>query len=606
MLVDPQGDFTVTDNYSLNAYAEVGLAAGTSPLRQPTDVAPPLDLTPGADNSEYNAVVADNAARRVTLDDGASLNFLSAANRSIPLPYLTPGKPVRVGAPVQFTQPVIVDYRNSLWKFQPTSQLTAANAESVQPETFGNTREAAPQNVGGDIKIASFNVLNYFTTTGDQYVAGGGSCTFYNDRDGNPITVNDCGATGPRGAANDANLQRQQDKIVHAINALDASVLSLEEIENAAKFGEDRDASLSALVGALNADANSTKWAYVPTPATAPDQSSEDVIRTAFIYQPALVEPVGPSTIDNAAAFDNARDPLAQAFKQAGAPASTTFVVIVNHFKSKSSGIGVDADQGDGQGASNHSRALQAQELVTFADQVASAAGTDKVFLDGDFNAYTREDPMEILYDAGYTDIGSTLADESTYLFGGVVGSLDHVLANDAALATVAGADVWNINSVEPIALEYSRYNDNATLFYEASPFRSSDHDPLIVGVDLPTPLAESTVSAKAQAVVYGTAAKVHATVTSTPTATGRVEVREGADVIGSGTLNSAGKANFLLRRLALAPGVHTLTIDYLGDSQVAPSTGTFSLTIRKAPRRSGTASSTSPSTRSRRPGSAR
>jgi 5'-nucleotidase len=595
MLVEPQGAFTVTDNFSLNAFAEIGLAAGDAPLPQPTDVAPPFDFTPGADNTQNNAVVADNAARRVTLDDGASINFLSAANKSIPLPYLTPDQPIRVGAPVQFTQPVVLDFRNSLWKFEPTSQLTAANADSVQPETFGNTREAAPQDVGGDIKIASFNVLNYFTTTGDEYVAEGGSCTFFNDRNGNPVTVNDCGSAGPRGAANDVNLQRQQDKIVHAINTLDASVLSLEEIENAAKFGEDRDASLSALVDALNTDAESAKWAYVPTPATAPDQAGEDVIRTAFIYQPALVEPVGASTIDNDPAFDNARDPLAQVFKQAGGAANTSFAVIVNHFKSKSSGAGVDADQGDGQGASNHSRVLQAQALVTFADQVSSAAGTDKVFLDGDFNAYTREDPMEILYDAGYTDIGSTVADESTYLFGGVVGSLDHVLANEAALSTVTGADVWNINSVEPIALEYSRYNYNATIFYDASPFRSSDHDPLIVGVDLPSPLAESTVSAKAPIVVYGTAPKVHATVTSKPTATGRVEVRDGADVIGSGTLNSAGKAKFLLRRLALAPGVHTLTIDYLGDSQVAPSTGTFNLTIRQVP--SSIAASISPST---------
>jgi 5'-nucleotidase len=504
MLVAPQGSFTVTDNFNLNAFGEIGLASGDTPLRQPTDVAPPFDPTPGADNSAYNAVIAANAARLVTLDDGSSLNFLSAVNKATPLPYLTPDKPVRVGAPVTFTQPVIVDWRNSQWDLQPTQQLTAANADGVQPATFADTRATQPDDVGGDLKIASFNVLNYFTTTGDDYVASGGSCTFFNDRAGNPITVDDCGEDGPRGAANDESLGRQQAKIVHAINALGASVLSLEEIENAAKFGEDRDAPLANLVDALNADAGLAKWAYVPTPASAGDQTDEDVIRTAFIYQPALVAPVGPSVIDDAPAFDNARDPLAQAWQPVGGDDDATFLLIVNHFKSKSSGSGVDADQGDGQGRSNHSRVLQAQELVCFADAQAAAAATDMVFLDGDFNSYTEEDPMEVLYDAGYTDIGSTLADESTYQFDGVVGSLDHVLANPAALETVTGADVWNINSVESVALEYSRYNDNATLFYDSSPFRSSDHDPLIVGVDLPEPRPPSQTHADTKSIRYG------------------------------------------------------------------------------------------------------
>lgn len=103
---------------------------------------------------------------------------------------------------------------------------------------------------------------------------------------------------------------------------------------------------------------------------------------------------------------------------------------------------------------------------------------------------------MQVLYDAGYTDLGSAMTDEATYLFGGLVGSLDHVLANDSALQRVTGADVWNINSVEPVALEYSRYHYNATDFYEVSPFRSSDHDPLVVGYDPSAPSGQVKASA--------------------------------------------------------------------------------------------------------------
>jgi predicted extracellular nuclease len=483
MLVDLQGPFTVADNYSLNLYGEIGLAAGTRPLPTPTDVADP------ADPAAVAAVQADNAARSVTLDDGSSWNYLTnATGKNTPLPYLTQDSQIRVGEPVTFTTPMVLDYRNNAWKLQPTAQLTG---DGASPVTFGHTRTAVPAGTGGDLHLASFNVLNYFPTTGQEFVAAGGSCSTYKDRAGNPVTVNTCtgpnGEPGPRGAWDEASFQRQQAKIVHAIDHLGADVVSLEEIENSARFGQDRDAAVATLVHALNADAGAGTWDYVRTPSTAGSQDDEDVIRTAFIYKPAAVRPVGESLIDDVAAFDNARDPLAQAFAPAGSQAAAgKFAVIVNHFKSKGSGAADDQDQG--QGASNKARTAQARELVAFADRVRTTMGTPRIFLSGDFNAYTREDPMKVLYGASYTDIGSTRAPgEATYLFGGTVGSLDHVLASPSALAMVTGAHVWNINSVEPVALEYSRYNYNATDFYTTQPYRASDHDPLVVGLAAPT-----------------------------------------------------------------------------------------------------------------------
>jgi 5'-nucleotidase len=480
MLVDPKGRYTVSDNYALNQYAEIGLARGSKPLLQPTDVA-----LPGSD--EADAVADRNTARAVTLDDGATANFFSSSNQDTPLPYLSPENPVRVGAPASFTKPVVIDYRNGAWKFQPTSQLTAANAADVQPATFANTRTAKPEPVGGDLKIASFNVLNYFTETGADWERDGGSCDYYTDRDNNVVTVDDCGAEGPRGAANTVNLLRQQEKIVAAINSLGADVLSLEEIENSAKYpseADGRDHALATLVEALNADLGRDAWAFVPSPGPRPAVADEDVIRTAFIYKKDSAETVGTSKIlTGSPAFGNAREPLAQVFRPAGGTLNQQFVVIVNHFKSKGSGV----DDGTGQGNANPDRVNQAKALVAFAQKVQADTDTKQVFLTGDFNSYTQEDPMRVLYDAGYTDIGSRKTDESTYLFDGLVGSLDHVLANSAGYAQVAGADVWNINSVEPVALEYSRYNYNATDFYAPNAFRSSDHDPLVVGINSPT-----------------------------------------------------------------------------------------------------------------------
>jgi 5'-nucleotidase len=471
MLVAPEGPFTVTDNYSLNQYGEIGLAAGTSALVQPTALAPY-----GSD--AYNATVADNAARRVTLDDGATTNFLKDAfSKAQPLPYLTATDPVRVGSPVTFSGETIFDWRNSAWKLQPLEQLTPSNASTVQAAHFGSTRADKPADVGGTLKLATFNVLNYFPTTGDQLTG----CTYYTDREGNPVTVR--GGCDARGAANAENFERQQAKIVAAINGSGADIVSLEEIENSAKFGLPRDAAVENLVRALNAAAGEPTWAFVPTPAVVPAQ--EDVIRTAFIYRKHVAQPIDESVIlDDPAYTGLARQPLAQAFKPVGGNNATKFVAIVNHFKSKGSAA-TPEDTDKGQGASNLARIAQARALVTFAEQMKTAANTQKVFLLGDFNSYAFEDPMAVLAAAGYIDQAPRTGGKHSYAFGGMVGSLDHVLASPAADATVSGADIWNINSVESVALEYSRFNYNVTDYYASGPFRSSDHDPFVIGFDL-------------------------------------------------------------------------------------------------------------------------
>jgi 5'-nucleotidase len=564
MLIAPQGDYTVTDNYSLNQYGEIGLASGTTTLKTPTEVAR------WDDEAGIAAAKADIAARGVKLDDGSSFNFMTAVNKSIPLPYVSPETPVRVGAAVTFTEDVILDYRNSAWKFQPTQRVTG---DDEAPASFQNDRTDRPEDVGGDVKIASFNVLNYFTETGEKYVAKGNTCSYYNDRDGNRITVNTCSGEGPRGAADATNLKRQQDKIVTALNALDADVVSLEEIENSAKFGPDRDAALSALVDALNEGAATDDWAFVPSPADVPDVATEDVIRNAFIYKRSAVSTVGESVILEDPAFHNARDPLAQAFQPTVGTDDEAFTVIVNHFKSKGSGF----DDGTGQGNANPDRVAQAEALVDFAQDMKTELGTDSVFLSGDFNAYTMEQPMQVFYDAGYTNLGAEMTDEYTYLFGGTVGSLDHILANDAALATVTGADIWNINSVEPIALEYSRYNYNATNFYAPDQFRASDHDPLVVGLSFTDKVTPSVSFKVAQnRIIVGKTPPVVIAKVSAPetTVTGDIEVYSDGKLVGTGTL---GEGVTPIRLPVYDKvGTYEIEVRYLGsdDAEAASASG--------------------------------
>ncbi|MBZ2198231.1 ExeM/NucH family extracellular endonuclease [Occultella gossypii] len=465
MLVAPVADYVVSDTYALGgwgttAFGSIGLGLG-GPLVQETDVA--LPGTP-----EFDAVAADNAARAITLDDGQSARTATSAN----VPYLTGAPNVRTGAGLTFASPVIVDYRFQ-WNFQPTAPVDG-NADDVVLFNTGNTQEAnaTPADVGGDLTLATFNVLNYFTTLGVD-LAG---CQPYTDRDGNPITV-DTGCDA-RGAWDAENLQRQQDKIVAAINGLGADVVSLEEIENSAQFGQDRDAALAALVDALNADAGAGTWAFAPSPAVLPDLAEQDVIRNAFIYRPASVELAGESVVlTGSAAFDNAREPLAQAFTAVGS--DYTFVAVTNHFKSKG------GDCGDlPEGCFDADRVAQAQALTAFAQEVADAAEVEDIFLLGDFNSYGAENPVVALEDAGYTNLNT---DETTYVFDGKVGSLDHVFANASALEQVTGVDVWSINSAESVLAEYSRYNYFASEHFQAgTQFRASDHDPIIVGIDVP------------------------------------------------------------------------------------------------------------------------
>ncbi|GGK91687.1 ExeM/NucH family extracellular endonuclease [Mangrovihabitans endophyticus] len=502
-LVAPQGDFTVSDNYDANWYGSFVLAAGDTPLRQPTDAA-------RAGTAAARAVVADNAQRAVTLDDGSSWNYSSGANTGRPLPWLTPDNPVSIGARVTFHEPVVLDYRYAAWTFQPTAQVTGDGADVA---TFADRRAAnqRPAAVGGDASLATFNVENYFPTTGAKYVAAGlGTCTYYDDRAGTHITVRNCtgtdGGAGPRGAANDASFARQQAKIVTGINRLGAAIVSLEEVENSVKFGQPRDTALAGLVDALNAAAGSDVWAYAPSPAAdkLPPPAQQDVIRTAFIYRSAQVSLVGPGTVltgdsDPGEPFSIAREPLAQGFTKAGARDADAFVVVANHWKSKGSGTPLypgdeqDTTPGSDQGAFNATRVREARDTSAFATRVAQGLGTDRIFLLGDFNAYTHEDPMEELYADGYTDLAGDLDPaESTYSYDGLQGSLDHVLANPAAHAMVTGADVWQINAQEAVAYAYSRYNYNATLLFDGGdPFAASDHDPVVAGLHLPsTPAA--------------------------------------------------------------------------------------------------------------------
>jgi uncharacterized protein len=115
------------------------------------------------------------------------------------------------------------------------------------------------------------------------------------------------------------------------------------------------------------------------------------------------------------------------------------------------------------------------------------------VMILGDLNAYNEEDPIDILRAGGFTKLATAT---DSYVFDGQTGSLDHALVSSSLFAQVTGAAKWNINADEPIILDYNddilsagegaAEDRNDTSLYRANPFRSSDHDPVLVGLNLP------------------------------------------------------------------------------------------------------------------------
>jgi predicted extracellular nuclease len=295
-----------------------------------------------------------------------------------------------------------------------------------------------------------------------------------------------------RGADNLAAFQRQRAKIVAAISAIDADALGLMEMQN------NGDTAVSTLVDALNAIAGSGVYAVVPRPAA----TGSDAIRIAMIYKPSRLTLVGAALSDPHPL--NSRPPMAQTF---AARNGQRFTLIVNHLKSKSgcpaSGH-PDADVGDGQGCWNATRIRQAQRLVSvFIPQVQATAGSPNVLVIGDMNAYAMEDPITVLTNAGLVNQVERFLRRGglpySYVFDSESGYIDHALTSAALAGQVLGVAEWHINADEPSALDYQAGSGPQNL-YAPSPYRSSDHDPVVISLDLRPVEAEASARVAAPA----------------------------------------------------------------------------------------------------------
>ena len=79
--------------------------------------------------------------------------------------------------------------------------------------------------------------------------------------------------------------------------------------------------------------------------------------------------------------------------------------------------------------------------------------------------------------------------DAYSYVYNGEAGYLDHALASPDLQPDVVDVTEWHINADEPRVLDYNLEYKSAgqqVSYYDPGPYRASDHDPLLVTLDLP------------------------------------------------------------------------------------------------------------------------
>ncbi|AWH35472.1 endonuclease [Stenotrophomonas sp. ZAC14D1_NAIMI4_6] len=392
-------------------------------LWQPTEVA-----APGTAGIEQ--VMADNQRRRLVLDDG------SDARDPGSVPYLAGNPVLRTGMQLRNVEGIV--------------RVDAQGRPSLQVEgtlTLPDLQRPAVPKVAGDLHIAAFNLENFFNGDGQ----GGGFPTL-------------------RGARTLDEHKAQVAKLVATISALDAHIAALMELEN---DGYGPQSAIAELLAALNATLEpAQQWAMVDAgegPGTNP-------IRVGIIYRKGLFKPLGaPLTKLDGPFAEHSRAPLAQAFQGNGAP----FMVVANHFKSKGcrDAAGADADRNDGQGCWNATRVESARQLNQWVGAEAARLKVKDIVLLGDFNAYAQEDPIRTLHDLGWQDAFKVAKVEHpySYVYNGYTGRLDHALLSPGMAKRLRGAAEWHSNADEQDASGYQGRN-------VPGPWRSSDHDPLLLG----------------------------------------------------------------------------------------------------------------------------
>ncbi len=476
MLVTFPQPLVISEYFNFDRFGEIVLTSRRH-------LTPTAEFEPGS--PQQAQAVQDYLLDRITLDDGRTTQN--------PDPAIHPNGGIfdltnlfRGGDTVANVTGVM-DYSFNLYRIQPTQGADYTPA---------NPRPSAPEPVGGRLRVASMNTLNFFLTL--DYPSGDPR-----DNKCGPLQNVEC-----RGADADqpAEFARQRAKLLAALAGLNADIVGLNELENTTGVDPLGDPT-NGIVAGLNDIFGAGTYAYIDTGVIG-----SDAIRVGIIYKPSKVTPVGPfkildSSVDPRFLDTKSRPSLAQTFEEVGTGAR--FTVVVNHLKSKGSActdVG-DPDTGDGQGNCNLTRTAAAQALVDWLATDPTGSGDADFLIIGDLNSYDKEDPIDAIKAGAddtpatgddYTDLAFHFQGEDaySYVFNGQTGYLDYALASHSLFRQVTGMTDWHINADEPDLIDYdtSFKLPAQDAIYAPDAYRSSDHDPVLIGLNLDAPFPATAI----------------------------------------------------------------------------------------------------------------
>lgn len=392
-------------------------------------------------SAEYRNIVAENEFDQLILSDGSSKQYPN------PRPWTGDRDYIRTGA-----------YTNKVVGVFTIEEYGYTITPTEVPVFEGNERPMEVVRLGDyDIKVCGFNLKIYIATEWD----------------------------GEYGPASKAESDKQHAKIVKALAAINADVFGLVEVQQG-------QVALEKLAKALNEIDPSAQYTYINDGT----QVYGTYTKAGYLYKASKVKPIRQLQSNDTGVKHRKK---AQGFEVLATGAR--FIYMINHFKAKSGkGSGDNADKGDGQSTYNGDRVREATAVVTFAKSCATYFGDEDVLVMGDLNAYSMEDPIRIFTDAGYANLIKKFeGDEGySYSYRGSVGCLDHALANKTIENQVTGCEVFHINADEASVFGYDGYS------YQNNMYRSSDHDPVVVGLRLGTGTPTDNVEIDDSRIIYG------------------------------------------------------------------------------------------------------
>ena len=402
-----------------------------------------------------------------------------------------------------------------------------------------NDRQSLAPRTREHLRIASFNLLNYFNR------AAGGS--------NNPLRQN-------RGATTLSALRKQETQLRDTLVVLDADFIGLMEMEN---NGFGQHSAIRRLLDLVNQAIQDPSKHYAMVKPRKSDLHQGRYLGTGAItvagfYRPTQLKlantrviqlPIQRSMLGNA----YHRPALTPTFIRVSDNHSQSkrLTISVNHFKSKGSKCAEDKQRAArlkklkrkrnedqqslrawqqakrtlAQDRQGHCAQFRTTAASVLAQALASESGS-KIIL-GDLNSYPKEDPLLVLTDydvaryayykiahSDYNYLGTTLLNTKTktgygyhdpfvnqpdtgwtYSFK-ALGRLDYILLSPDLLSSLVTQKIWHINAAESHFVNNSKQSNHnrglnnsrlgvgigvGAMRNMASVFSSSDHEPLFI-----------------------------------------------------------------------------------------------------------------------------